>query len=65
MIRSLIVESQEKMMIATAMHAESERLEFLKWVSERNAHIPRSLLEFLIDTTPGLAEGAEHDCLMQ
>jgi hypothetical protein len=36
-------------MTTLAMHPESERLEFLKWVSERNAHIPMSLLEFLID----------------
>jgi len=53
------------MMVATTLHAESERLEFLKWVSERNAHIPMTLLEFLIDTTPSMAECAEHDCLAQ
>jgi len=49
MIRNLIVEPQRRTMTTLAMHPESERLEFLKWVSERNAHIPMSLLEFLID----------------
>ena len=35
-------------MTPDAMNPASARFEFLKWVSERNTHIPISELEFLI-----------------
>ncbi|MDX8407705.1 MAG: hypothetical protein R8L58_04895 [Mariprofundaceae bacterium] len=43
-------------MSTLARHASGERVEFLKWVSERNSHVPMSLLEFLIDTPPYIPE---------
>jgi len=39
-------------MTALAIHPRGETLEFLKWVSERNTHIPISMLEYLIDVPP-------------
>ncbi len=49
-------------MDALVMPVRGERLEFLKWVSERNTHIPLSLLEFLIDT-PYVPDEDEFDDL--
>ena len=36
-------------MTTLALDPRSDRFEFLKWVSDRNAHIPMSELEFLLD----------------
>jgi len=37
-------------MTAFVLNPDSDRLELLKWISNRNAHIPLPLLEFLVDT---------------
>ncbi|MDX8405415.1 MAG: hypothetical protein R8K50_04615 [Mariprofundus sp.] len=46
-----------------------ERIELLKWISERNAHVPMADLEFLIGITPfgGDADhqGATSYCMYQ
>ncbi|ATX78507.1 hypothetical protein Ga0123461_0054 [Mariprofundus aestuarium] len=42
-----------------ALNPDSARFEFMKWVSEHNAHIPISELEFLIGI-PAL--GTEDEC---
>jgi len=39
-------------MTAFVLPPDSDRLEFLKWVSNHNAHIPLPLLEFLVDAPP-------------
>jgi len=37
-------------MTAFVLNPDSDRLELLKWISNRNSHIPLPLLEFLVDT---------------
>jgi len=39
-------------MTPETLNPASARLEFMKWVSERNAHIPMSEVEFLIGIPP-------------
>jgi len=39
-------------MTAFVLNPDSDRLELLKWISNRNADIPLPLLEFLVDTPP-------------
>ena len=36
-------------MVALALHPDDARMDFLKWVSERNTHISMEMLQFLID----------------
>ena len=36
-------------MVALTLEPENGRLDFLKWVSERNTHISIEMLHFLID----------------
>jgi len=43
---------KEGVMTPDALNPSSARFEFMKWVSERNAHIPMSELEFLIGIPP-------------
>jgi len=39
-------------MTALSMDIDGDRKDMLKWISERNAHIPMSDLEFLIGIPP-------------
>jgi len=39
-------------MITELANSEAARMEFIKWVSQRNTHIPISEIEFLIGNTP-------------
>jgi len=43
-----------------ALDPNSDRFEFLKWVSARNSHIPMSELEFLLDV-PANESNSEND----
>jgi len=47
-------------MTPDALNPASARFEFLKWVSERNAHIPISEMEFLIGL-PSFELGGDDD----
>ena len=51
---------KETMLSTMALDPTSDRFECLRWVSERNAHIPMSELEFLIDV-PGNQTDSDDD----
>jgi len=47
-----IYEVREIIMTAFVLNPYSDRLELLKWIGNRNSHVPLPLLEFLVDTPP-------------